>query len=410
MKIALISYEYPPDTAFGGIATYADQMARLLRGRGHRVEVFSSAPQDARVEEDGIVVHRVAETDRFRFAEAVAPVFVARHCTVGFDVVEGPDYFADTRAIARLVPDVPIVLKTHSPSFVLWRATYGHNPLRLARSCLGALRRREMPPWHPRSGFEFRHAQEADAVAIPAVALAKRIVRAWRLDPKRVFLIPNPYVPSEELLRVPAETDTRVVTFLGRLSIQKGVVEFVRAVPWVLAELPDVRFRLVGGSTERRPGLTMEDYVRHVLGRHAAHVDFVGRVPGNRVPDVLRGTDVCAFPSYWESFPNVCLEAMAAARAIVASDAGGMPEMLAGETCGRIVPPRSPRRLARAIIGLLKDRVGAAQLGLAARGRLLQEYNADRIGELQERLYSSAIHYRRAIGARSAVFSKNRAA
>jgi hypothetical protein len=62
MKIAFISYEYPPDSAHGGIATYMHQAARMMSGRGHHVEVFAgSRHRSGTFCEDGVLVHRLIE-------------------------------------------------------------------------------------------------------------------------------------------------------------------------------------------------------------------------------------------------------------------------------------------------------------------------------------------------------------
>src|SRR5258706_8181253 len=117
MKIAFISYEYPPDTAFGGIATYVFQAATMLRKRGHHVEVFAASVNRSGSEsEDGILVHRIDEKSRFDFGPRIGEVFARRQSVIGFDVLEGPDYSADAREAVRLVPSIPLLLKLHTPS------------------------------------------------------------------------------------------------------------------------------------------------------------------------------------------------------------------------------------------------------------------------------------------------------
>ena len=125
MKIAFISYEYPPDTAYGGIATYVDQAARMLSERGHYVEVFAGSERRAQSsDENGILTHRILEHDPAGFAEPAGRAFAERHRTIHFDVIEGPEYFADARGAIARVPDVPLVVKLHTPSRVLLRLNY----------------------------------------------------------------------------------------------------------------------------------------------------------------------------------------------------------------------------------------------------------------------------------------------
>ena len=85
MRIAFISYEYPPDTAVGGISTYVEQAARLMVARGHNVEVFSaSLRKDGVSEEKGIVVHRICEKNRETFGQRIALVFQSSTCSDTF--------------------------------------------------------------------------------------------------------------------------------------------------------------------------------------------------------------------------------------------------------------------------------------------------------------------------------------
>jgi glycosyltransferase involved in cell wall biosynthesis len=144
----------------------------------------------------------------------------------------------------------------------------------------------------------------------------------------------------------------------------------------------------------------MRQFLERELRPWSASVEFTGPITLDRVPATLAGTDLCVYPSIWENFPLVCLEAMAAGRGIVASSAGGMAEMLNHGEVGRTVPPRAPRPLADAILGLLTAPEERMRLGRAARERVLAEYNADRVASLQEAGYVRAIERRRGLGPR----------
>ncbi|MBV9848918.1 MAG: glycosyltransferase family 4 protein [Armatimonadetes bacterium] len=401
MNIAFISFEYPPDTAYGGIATYVRQAVRMLHERGHRVEVFASSPnREGAAEEEGILVHRVAEPDRREFPQRIGPVFARRHAEARFDVLEGPEYFADARTAVELVPDIPLVVKLHTPSFLLWRISYGQDRWTVIRHAVGAFRRGTPPAGHPWSGLERGHALDADEVATPCRSLGDLVAAGWGLSPERVAHVPYPYTPSPALLAVPAGTRTNVVTFLGRLEIRKGVLDFARAIPAILARHPEARIRFVGRSVPERNGVQMRERLEHLLRPYQRSVEFTGPVGLDHIPGMLAETDVCVFPSLWENFPNVCLEAMSAARGIVGSRAGGMAEMLDGGRAGRLVSPHRPGEIARAVTELLDAPALRIQLGQEARERVLTEYNAERIGRLQEASYGRAIERRRTLGAR----------
>ena len=116
---------------------------------------------------------------------------------------------------------------------------------------------------------------------------------------------------------------------------------------------------------------------------------------------MLSDTDICVFPSLWESGPFVCLEAMAAARGIVGTSSGGMADLLEGGQFGELVPPRQPARIAFSVKKLLANPDLRMSLGSAARDRLLADYGDEHIGSLQEASYLRAIERRRNLGARS---------
>jgi glycosyltransferase involved in cell wall biosynthesis len=416
MKIAFISYEYPPDTAYGGIATYVEQAAQMLQRRGHYIEVFTGSPaRSGTVRQDGLLVHRVQVADQASFTLPIGQVFSARHTLVQFDVLEGPEFYADAREAVRLVPDIPLVVKLHTPSILLLQLNYyEHSLVKKVALYILALLAGRTPAWgydpriaaHRRktlrmNQIERSHALEADEIATPSRSLGSKLIEVWGLDTALVSHVPYPYIPAERLLQIPVETQTNVVTFVGRLEVRKGVLELARAIPHILGRLPKTRFRFVGPSdASPHPGLDMQQYLERMLRRYRQSIEFTGPVTPGTIPDILAKTDVCIFPSLWENFPCVCLEAMAAARGIVGSSAGGMSDMLDSGRAGQIVPPGSPKGLARATLAFLTNPALRRKLGQAARERLLTEYNANRVSALQEASYSRAIAHRRTLGPR----------
>lgn len=398
MHIAFISYEYPPDTADGGIATYVQEASRLLRRRGHEVEVFAgSREREGLTEQEGVRIYRTLASTRDVFSEQVAPIFTARHHSAPFDVMEGADFRAEARFARRAVPQVPLVVRLHTPQFLVHRVRdlHQHGPLR-DRMRRRALRHGEKPRWNPYSrehDAERLWLLEADEVVGISRSITEMMTRLWHLPPERICRIPNPYTPSAALLQIPIETDTRTVTYLGRLESRKGALEMAAAIPLVLHRFPAARFRFVGRASPISPrhALDMRAYLEARLQAERHAVEFVGHVPLEQVPLILAQTDLCVFPSWWENFPYVCLEAMAAGRGVVGSRAGGMREMLDEGNAGEVVMPGNPHRIARAILRLLEDPERRMRLGTAARARLQTEYCAERIGPMMEASYLRAI-------------------
>lgn len=409
MRIALFSYEFPPDTAFGGIASYAIQAARLLAGRGHAVTVFAGSPdRSAEYQEDGYRVVRVRSSVRAEFARAVLPDFRKQQELYGLDVIESPDIGAEAMYCVNDAREAALVTKLHTPTYLI--EELGRMRLSLTqrlRFVAGALRRGQWPRL-PRAGFydagsdpEARLARVADEVSAPSIAIGQRVWNDWGIAEDKRDVVPLPYTPSQALLDTPVETDTGRVVFVGRLEARKGILDLMEAIPAIARQCPRARFRFVGPawpSPDR--SLNMQEYLEKRLARYRDRLEFTGSVPPAEIPRQLAAADVAVFPSRWESFGLVCVEAMAAGRGVIGSWSGGMADILDRETCGRLVHPGQPRELAQQVVGLLRNPEERMRLGRLARQRVLDAFNGETIGAQMEASYQRAIERRRAAGPR----------
>ena len=152
------------------------------------------------------------------------------------------------------------------------------------------------------------------------------------------------------------------------------------------------KFRFIGAVLNRpASGIPYDKWIRLRLPKHTDRLEFSGKYPLERMVEAYDSLDICVFPSLWENFPNVCLEAMSAARAITASSAGGMSEMLDDGGAGRLFPSGDSEALSREVIALLQTPSERIRLGELARSRVLSLYNENVIGEMMERIYGEAI-------------------
>src|ERR1035438_10047088 len=118
MRIALISFEYPPETP-GGIATYASHATRMLAARGHEVTVFAGTVRSGRDEQfQGVRVVRIPCAERRSFHEPAVARLADAHGRTPFDVAEVPDLYAEGAGLRDRVPSLPIVLRAHTPLFI----------------------------------------------------------------------------------------------------------------------------------------------------------------------------------------------------------------------------------------------------------------------------------------------------
>ena len=340
-----------------------------------------------------MIIHKIQARSREEFSHKVAPTFAERHKAVAFDVLEGPDLQAEATEAVSLVPDIPLVVKLHTPCCI-FRQTADRSSLRKKlRGQLGALKQ-----WIDPNSIENRekkHALVADVIAAPSEAIGERLQKHWNLDSQKIHYFPCPFVPSSELLEIPIEKkDDKTVTFVGNLSLRKGAVHLAQAVPRILNQFPDAKFCFVGGGGSARsphPHQNMKQCIMSYFQPYHQAVELTGNVPNDRIPSILSQSNVCVFPSLFDSFGFVCLEAMAAGRAVVGSNSGGMAEIINSAAVGRLVPPRNPEQIAQKVIELLSNVELRVQMGVKARERVLEVYNAERIGKLQEKSYLRAI-------------------
>ena len=200
------------------------------------------------------------------------------------------------------------------------------------------------------------------------------------LDAERVHTIPYfTRAPAE----APAPAVGRSVAFVGRIVRNKGLDVLLEALASIPASWDEL---LVAGDGWDAPyARTRADE----LGL-AARVRFLGWASTETVSDVLAEAAVLALPSRWpEPFGIVGIEAMAAARPVVASGIGGIPEWLeAGET-GRIVAPGDPAALASALAALLGDELERARIGHNAWSRAAR-FSPERHLALLDDVYAGA--------------------
>lgn len=381
MRIALVSYEFPPETGGGGIGTHLDQLTRAYAQAGHDVTVYAggATSSDTR-NRDGVRVVRIACPDSPSFGATVVEPFVRDHAAGPFDVVEGTDFDASALGIKRRLPSLPYACKLHTPRFVIDELQYRAPSLgQRARIAFGALRRLRRPPTHSASGLrgsasardELAAISLADVVIAPSAAIASEASRWVPSAASRIAFVPFHYSPPAELLALPMDATTRRVTYLGRLEIRKGVIDLVDAIPFVLKRVPDARFRFVGRAmASPKPGQDMSAFLRARLGRLAPQVEFTGPRPPAELPAIFRETDILVAPSHWESFGLVCCEGMAAGRLVIGSAAGGMAELIEHESSGLLVSPRDPSALADAISRGLNDPKLRRECAANARARV----------------------------------------
>lgn len=165
--------------------------------------------------------------------------------------------------------------------------------------------------------------------------------------------------------------DVPVVGFVGRLTVEKGVLELFVSAKLVHKEVEDVRFVVVGVVDVARSDAVDLD-VAAEFGVDA-FTSFLGL--RQDMPELYAVMDVFVLPSYREGLPRVLMEAAAMGLPSVGTDVRGSREVIKDGVTGILVPPKDPQALAAAIIELLQNRERAARMGSAARRRALDLFD-----------------------------------
>lgn len=302
-------------------------------GRWSNAGRLTSVPRRERIDELDVVHPRTLYVPRvghsvsgLLYAGSLLPEVMRRRGTV--DVVLGSWAYPDgcaAVALARLL-DVPAVVKLHG------------SDLNVVAKMPG-----------PRA-FLRRYLPRASRVVAVSRALGREAV-ALGVEPERVRLVYNGVDAALFHVRDRASArrelglpvDGKQILYVGHLKETKGVVDLAHAFRAAADRAPDAHLVIVGDGAARPE---LEAVAATLPGR----VHLCGAQPLERVPAYMAACDFLCLPSWNEGTPNVLLEAVACGRRLVASNVGGIPDIITSPAIGEMVPPRDRTALADALL------------------------------------------------------------
>ena len=206
-----------------------------------------------------------------------------------------------------------------------------------------------------------------------------------RMQPSNVMVIPlgtdlerfDPalYSKSESRSLFGLPLEKNIIGILGRLDPGKGQEIIIRALPQLIRLHPDLLLVLAGEETAGEHGYKkhLEDLSHELsIEKNIRFIPFT-----NDVPRLMSALDVFVLPSFGETFGLVVIEAMALGKPIVATNAGGLPEIILDGETGILVPPRDVNAAACAIEKLLSNDRLRESLGTSARAEALRHFSMD---------------------------------
>lgn len=374
--------EYPPEV-YGGAGVHVTELVAQLR-RLCDVDVHCmGAPRDG-----AFVAH---PDPTLRGANAALSMLSADLNMVNnaeaATVVHSHTWYTGLAGhLASLLYGVPHVLTAHSLE-----------PLRpwKAEQLGGGYR---VSSWVERTAVE-----AADAVIAVSSGMRDDVLHTYpALDPARVHVVRNgidtdvwyPAVPDPNesvLAQLGVDLNRPIVAFVGRITRQKGVAHLVAAAHRFS---PEVQLVLCAGAPDTPQIAEEVSTAVHQLAQARTGVFWVREMlPTHKIREILSAATVFVCPSVYEPLGIVNLEAMACATAVVASDVGGIPEVVADRRTGRLVhydandTESYETHLADAVNALVADPDTAREYGVAGRERCIEEFSWAHIAEQTLEIY-----------------------
>jgi D-inositol-3-phosphate glycosyltransferase len=395
LRIAMVSVhtsplEQPGTGDAGGMNVYVLELSRALARRGARVEIYTRATASAQPKvieaEPGICVIHVSagpyegldknDLPGQLCAFAAGVLRAEAHRPEGWYDVLHTHYWLSGQVgwLAAERWDVPLVHTMHT----------------MARVKNASLAPGDAPEPQGRIIGEEQVVAESDALVANTDQEAADLVRDYRADPERVYVVPPgvdlgvfspmPGVvdgdPAErdreraglrERLGLPA--DRRIVLFAGRVQLLKGPDVLVRALGeriWSEGGGRPPLLVVLGGASGRATAVRELEALAYQEGV-AAHVRVRPPVPQRTLADYFRAADLVAVPSHSESFGLVAAEAQATGTPVVAAAVGGLRTVVQDGVSGVLVPDHEPETWAVVLKSLLDDDELCARLAAGAR-------------------------------------------
>jgi len=386
MNIGILTWEFPPRIV-GGIARHCNGLARALAHNGHDVHVvtldFPGAPNYE--EMGGVKIYRTSTelghpnflTWALLFNHFIEKKIADVSRKVDLDAVHVHDWLTGFAGISfKHQMQTPLVSTIHGTE--IGRAQGLHNPDSFTID-----------------GIEWWTTYEADKIIVTSGFMKAEIQGHFHLPQEKIEIIPN----GIDLNKYNASVDRsavrgrygvnpgeKLILCVGRLVPQKGIEYLIRAVPTISGRYPEARLIIVGEGWLRG----QLEYVARSTG-HQWRITFTGWIPDEELIALLNSADVLVVPSIYEPFGIVALEGMAAGVPVVASDVGGLAEIVEHEDNGVLAYSRNPDSIAWSVDRVLSDPERSKRLVQNARKMVQKTYSWEAIAMKTAEVYEGVV-------------------
>ena len=385
MRVAMVTWEFPPRIV-GGIARHCEGLAKALAHQGHEVHVFTldfpGAPDYEELE--GVRVYRTRSevghpnfiTWVLLFNHFIEKRMATASQQVKFDVLHVHDWLTAPAAIAfKHFAKKPLVFTAHSTE-------HGRSGL-------------HTPDSFTIDGLEWWSTYEADKIVVASGSMKGEVCSHFHVSDNKVEIIPNgidssryeePVDKGTIRARYGVQLHQKLILCIGRLVPQKGIEYLINAVPLVASRRTEARFIIAGDGWYR-------DHLELVANNTGQRwrIAFTGFISDRDAIALTKSADVLVVPSVYEPFGIVALEGMAAGVPVVASQVGGLTDVIEHDHTGVLTYPRNPESIAWGIDHILSNPDHADWLVKNAREVLQKAYSWEAIAKRTGKIYQEVV-------------------
>ncbi len=390
-RVLILSWEFPPRIV-GGISRHVHGISRALAELGTQVDVLTAHHPGSPEREEMAVGE-----GRLRVLRANPPPIDPLDFVCG---IHHLDFGLLERLLREDAHDYDLI-HAHDWLVAFAARTLKHGlgvPLVATMHATEAGRNQGIhtPEQHYIHSVEWMLTYDAWRVICCSQAMASEVRQALSVPPDKVRVVPNgidagrmacPDSADDLALfrRRWALDSERIILFVGRLVREKGVEVLIDAMPRVVAACPEARAIVVGGGGS-------EGLAQRAKGAGVGEkMVFAGFLPDEDLARLYRVADVAVFPSLYEPFGIVVLEALAAGVPVVTSDIGGFREIVRHNETGIHTWADNPESLAWGICRVLSDPALAARLGSQGPEEVRQRYAWGGIAERTMGVYDEVV-------------------
>ena len=177
------------------------------------------------------------------------------------------------------------------------------------------------------------------------ILYSQNLIKEWNLEKYRnkIYIAHKHFVDFDKF-KIKKRFDERqnLVGYIGRLSEEKGTLNFVKAIPEIIRRRDDVKILIVGDGP-------LQDKIEEYLDKEnlSNKVNLTGWIPHDELPSYLNELELVVLPSYTEGLPNIMLEAMACGTPVLATSVGAIPDVIKDGETGFIMENNSPAFIAK---------------------------------------------------------------